>query len=74
MRKIGLPIEAAKQLCVRDGKNPFIMDLDPEKPFALQCGRDKKCDTIKKVISLLKYNPEYTKVSVFIFVRTYFWL
>ncbi len=50
---------AAKQACVRDGKDPSIMDLDPEKSLASQTGGgpSTNADTGPPLCE----DPEYTK-------------
>lgn len=47
MLKMGIPLPAVKQALVKEGKDPSIIDMDPDKPFA------------KEV--LLKDDPEYSK-------------
>lgn len=42
MMKMGLPADAARQACVRDGKDPGIVDLDPDKSLASQRGGGAK--------------------------------
>jgi hypothetical protein len=37
MIKCGLPLDAVKNALTRDGKDPAIMDLDPEKSLKAQC-------------------------------------
>ena len=59
---MGLPLGAAKQACVRDGKDPTVMDLDPEKSLSSQRGGDKT-DTKDDSDPPLKDDPEYAKVS-----------
>ncbi len=41
MRKVGLPIESIKQALIRDGKDPSIAGMDPEKPYSCQTKEDK---------------------------------
>ena len=48
MLKMGLPIGAVKNALVRDGKDPKIMDLDPEKSLKSQIGGSKKKKSGKK--------------------------
>ena len=60
MLKMGLPMGAAQQACVRDGKDPAIMDLDPEKSLKSQTGgggNDAPADDGPP----LKDDPEYGK-------------
>ena len=47
MLKMGLPIGAVKNALGRDGKDPSIMDLDPEKSPLSQ---RKKKKTVKKIV------------------------
>ena len=70
MLKIGLPIGAVKNACVRDGKNPSIMDLDPEKSLTLQLDQDKKFDEKEMFVSLLEDDQKYAKVGVSILIST----
>ena len=55
---MGLPMGAAKQACIRDGKDPSVMDLDPEKSLASQTGGGVSQDTGPP----LKDDPDYAKV------------
>jgi len=48
---------AAKQACVRDGKDPSVMDLDPEKSLASQTEGVKSNDSGPP----LRDDPEYAK-------------
>ena len=67
---MGLPIGAAKQACVRDGKDPSIMDLDPEKSLASQrSGGDKTTDN--DTGPPLRDDPEYSKVSLSCFISEF---
>ena len=50
---------AAKQACMRDGKDPSIMDLDPDKSLASQIGGGGGVDNGPP----LREDPEYSKVS-----------
>lgn len=56
---MGLSIGAAKQACMRDGKDPSVMDLDPEKSLASQTG----VGVVEDLGPPLKDDPEYAKVS-----------
>ena len=47
MLKMGIPLPAVKQALVKEGKDPNIIDMDPDKPLA-------------KVVAL-KADPEYSK-------------
>ena len=51
MLKMGLPMGAVKNALQRDGKDPSIMDLDPNKSLAFQKNKKKSG---KKVIKLKK--------------------
>ena len=57
MLKMGLPMGAVKNALQRDGKDPGIMDLDPEKSLASQM----KNETDKGNDPPLKEDPEYVK-------------
>ena len=57
MMKCGLPIEAVKNALSRDGKDPQIMDLDPEKSLGAQRPGSSERDTGVP----LKDDPEYQK-------------
>ena len=59
MLKMGLPMGAAKQACIRDGKDPSIMDLDPEKSLASQTGGG---GAVADSGPPLKDDPDYAKV------------
>ncbi len=50
---------AAKQACVRDGKDPSVMDLDPEKSLASQTGGG--CKDSVDTGPPLREDPEYSK-------------
>lgn len=58
MLTMGLPIGAVKNALTRDGKDPAIMDLDPNKSIKSQIGADG--DTTDSG-PLLKDDPEYAK-------------
>lgn len=47
MEKMGLPRDAVKNALVRDGKDPGIMDLDPNKSVAFQIKRNAPSGTKK---------------------------
>jgi hypothetical protein len=55
MLKMGLPKGAAQQQMVKDGKDPAILDLDPEKPLATAAAKPKETGP------LLKDVEEYQK-------------
>lgn len=48
---------AAKQACVRDGKDPTVMDLDPDKSLKSQRGGQDEGDAEPT----LRDSPEYGK-------------
>ncbi len=48
---------AAKQACVRDGKDPTVMDLDPDKSLKSQRGGQDEGDAEPT----LRNSPEYGK-------------
>jgi hypothetical protein len=56
MMKLGLPVGAAKNAMHRDGKDPSIMDLDPNKSLKSQT----KNEVIDNGVAI-KDDPEYTK-------------
>ena len=56
---MGLPKDAVKNALVRDGKDPAIMDLDPEKSVASQMGGGGAEE--KDTGVPLKEDPEYSK-------------
>jgi Formin Homology 2 Domain/Subunit CCDC53 of WASH complex len=59
MLNMGLPKDAVKNALARDGKDPSILDLDPEKSLKSQTGRggeDEKDNGVP-----LKDDPEYSK-------------
>ena len=64
MLKMGLPMGAAKQACVRDGKDPSIMDLDPEKSLASQTGGGDS-NAAQDSGPPLKDDPDYAKVCAY---------
>ncbi len=57
MLSMGLPIDAVKNALSRDGKDPFVMDLDPNKSVKSQMGVADEKDTGVP----LKDDPEYSK-------------
>jgi hypothetical protein len=59
MLKMGLPIGAVKNAVQRDGKDPNIMDLDPNKSIKSQIGGGEEKDNGPP----LKDDPDYEKVS-----------
>ena len=56
MLKMGLPMDAVKHSVKRDGKDPAIMDLDPDKSIKSQMKSDSVDDGLP-----LKEDPEYEK-------------
>jgi len=57
MQRMGIPIPAVKQALQKEGKDPSIIHMDPEKPYASQI-KDK---TPIKAEVPLKDDPEYSK-------------
>ena len=60
MLKMGLPVGAVKNALQRDGKDPSIMDLDPNKSVKFQLNKKNGGSTIDKGPPL-KEDPEYEK-------------
>jgi len=60
MLKMGLPMGAVKNAMQRDGQNPDIMDLDPEKSVASQMKKDDE-DEEADTGPPLKDDPAYSK-------------
>merc|ERR1712151_833225 len=58
MIKMGLPVGAVKNALARDGKDPSIMDLDPEKSLKSQLGGSEE---EKDTGVPLKEDPEFLK-------------
>ncbi len=58
MLKMGLPMGAVKNALQRDGKDPAIMDLDPNKSIKSQMKSGEKEEDTGPA---LKDDPEYTK-------------
>eukprot|EP00978_Attheya_sp_CCMP212_P035606 scaffold155757_cov33-Attheya_sp.AAC.1 len=61
MLKMGLPIGAVKNAVVRDGKDPGIMDLDPEKSIKSQTKGGGDDEPIEDTGVPLKEDPDYKK-------------
>ena len=64
MLKVGLPVDSVKHALKRDGKDPSIMDLDPNKSLKSQVERndEKKGEGSKDNDEvILKEDPEYVK-------------
>lgn len=57
---MGLPLGAVRNALQRDGKDPGIMDLDPEKSLKSQTGAQEE---LQDTGVPLKEDPEYSKVS-----------
>ena len=60
MKAMGLSLDAVKHAMQRDGKDPTIMDLDPEK--SLKSQQEQRQSTGDDG-PLLKDDPEYAKVQ-----------
>jgi hypothetical protein len=65
MMKMGLPVGAVKNAIERDGKDPTVMDLDPEKSIAFQRGGGggAKEEELVDTGPPLRDDPDYSKVS-----------
>uniref|UniRef100_A0A7S4RCB9 Uncharacterized protein n=1 Tax=Ditylum brightwellii TaxID=49249 RepID=A0A7S4RCB9_9STRA len=63
MLKMGLPMGAVQNALQRDGKDPGIMDLDPEKSLKSQLKKDDDDEEEEEEDTgpPLKEDPEYTK-------------
>merc|ERR1712238_593425 len=59
MKKMGLPVGSVKNALIRDGKDPIIIDLDPNKGLKSQLG-GKEIEEKDTGIPL-KDDPEYAK-------------
>jgi hypothetical protein len=57
MLKMGIPLGAVKQALQKEGKDPSIIDLDPEKSYSSQM-KDANADAAELPI---KDDPEYAK-------------
>ena len=60
MLKMGLPIGAVKNAISRDGKDPSVLDLDPEKSLKIQKGSERD-ESTTDTGTPLKDDPEYSK-------------
>jgi hypothetical protein len=60
MKAMGLPLDAVKHAMKRDGKDPTIMDLDPEKSLKSQ---QEQGQATADDGPPLKDDPEYNKVQ-----------
>jgi hypothetical protein len=63
MLKMGLPMGAVKNAIQRDGKDPTMMDLDPEKSIKSQTGGGGEEEDAVDPGPPLKNDPDYEKVS-----------
>jgi hypothetical protein len=63
MLKMGLPMDAVKHAIQRDGKDPNVMDLDPNKSIKSQLGGGDGNEDIDTGVPL-KDDPEYAKVRL----------
>ena len=62
MLKIGMHIETVAQALERDGKDPLIAEMDPNKSYESQKKKDESESQAKEETDLpLKNMPEYTK-------------
>jgi hypothetical protein len=52
MLKMGLPLEVAKHAMVRDGLDPSVLDLDPEKPVGVPLKEDPKFEKYLKMLKI----------------------
>ncbi|KAL3921678.1 MAG: hypothetical protein SGILL_002621 [Bacillariaceae sp.] len=52
MLKMGLPLEVAKHAMVRDGLDPSVLDLDPEKPIGVPLKEDPKFEKYFKMVKI----------------------
>ena len=77
---MGIPSGAVRQALQKEGKDPNIIDMDPEKSYASQVKKDDKVKKEKKDSAegpALKDDPEYTKffkmlkVSCIIFLSSH---
>ena len=62
---MGIPSGAVRQALQKEGKNPNVVDMDPEKSYASQVKKDDKAKEEEKDSAIegpaLKDDPEYTK-------------
>jgi hypothetical protein len=65
MLKMGLPMGAVKNAVQRDGKDPSVMDLDPNKSIKSQTGSGDNGEEEQDTGVPLKDDPEYSKVNCF---------
>lgn len=61
MLKMGLPLGAVKNAISRDGKDPAIIDLDPERSLKSQQGGSGDELPLQDTGTPLKDDPEYSK-------------
>jgi hypothetical protein len=64
MLKMGLPMDAVKHAIQRDGKDPKVMDLDPNKSIKSQMGGGGGGNEETDTGVPLKDDPEYAKVRL----------
>ena len=64
MLKMGLPMGAVKNAVQRDGKDPGVMDLDPNKSIKSQTGSGDNGAEEEDTGVPLKDDPEYSKVNI----------
>lgn len=57
---LGIPHGAVRQALQKEGKDPDVVDMDPEKSYASQI-KGKESDGEKDDGTPLKDDPEYTK-------------
>ena len=60
MLEVGVPIEAVKHSCLHGGKDPSVLDLNPEETLASQTRLSKKSNCESALSP--KYNPKYAMV------------
>jgi hypothetical protein len=68
MLKIGMPVETVKQALERDGKDPLIAEMDPDKSYESQAKKEQSESLVEKEQSKeaetdvpVKDMPEYAK-------------
>ena len=57
---MGIPAGAVQQALQKEGKDPSVINMDPEKPYSTQMKVEEKDDG-KKLTLPLKDDPEYAK-------------
>ena len=59
MLKMGIPTGAVQQALQKEGKDPHVINMDPEKSYSIQM---KRQDNANKNVELpLKEDPLYSK-------------